>query len=292
MKRDSKGEIITQYSPDLIVASHLKGHTHSLDFHSHRQYEIFLFHGGECKYLINNQIVELDPGTIVLLDGTELHKAHVTSNIEDYERSTVHFSPDWIKPLLEVAEASFLLKTFFNSSHTIYTVDDEKGLKELDDALHSLVDFCRKPATKERGAELRIRFVQVLFLFHRLEKATLPDKQVAKSEKDRYAEQIASYTQKHFNEKLTIERIAGALNLSVSYVSHLFKEVTGYTVMEYLMDYRLTQAKSLIELSGKTKRIKEIATECGFESDAHFNRFFKKKTGLTPRQYQKMLQRV
>ncbi|MER2063690.1 MAG: AraC family transcriptional regulator, partial [Alkalibacterium sp.] len=77
--------------------------------------------------------------------------------------------------------------------------------------------------------------------------------------------------------------------LSESYVSHLFKEVTGYTVMEYVMNYRLIQAKAYMGLAPLESTIKECAMACGFESDAHFNRFFKKRTGMTPKQYKNMI---
>lgn len=278
---------LTHYAPSFIAAAHLKGQTEYIDFHSHRQYEIYVFHEGECKYLINNQIIELKPGSIICLDGSELHKAHVTGDINKYERSIVHFSPDWLKPVLKVLGADFLLEPFETSPHTVFLPKNNTAFTALDKVGRELAKLSLAPYSEEMEAELKVRLVQFLFLFYRLDKTAVLEEHIPKSEKSRYVEQIASYVQQHFSKKLTIEKIAKALNLSQSYISHLFKEVTGYTVMEYVMDYRFVQAKGLIELSSQSTKLKDVASNCGFESDAHFNRFFKKKTGMTPRQYQK-----
>ena len=57
----------------------------------------------------------------------------------------------------------------------------------------------------------------------------------------------------------------------------------GMPFTTYLNDYRLTlAAKSLLETH---KAVLEIASECGFENLSYFNRIFKKKYGITPREY-------
>lgn len=287
-----KESLSTSYAPALIAAAHLKGNAYSLDFHSHRQYEVYVFHSGEGKYLINNQIIDLHPGTIICLDGTELHKPHITGEMDQYERSSIHFSPDWVELVLESLDAAFLLKPFTDASHTIFQVQDYSVFTAFDKALRELAKYSFEPFSKEMESELKVHLIQCLFLLHRLDKSTLLEEHIPRTEKALYAEQIASYAQQHFSEKLTIKKMADALNLSESYISHLFKEVTGYTVMSYVMDYRFIQAKSLIEMSSQSKPLKEIALECGFESDAHFNRFFKKKTGLTPRQYRRSSKQI
>ena len=125
---------------------------------------------------------------------------------------------------------------------------------------------------------------------YQAKRETIGIKKEHKSEKDKYAEKIAAYLQQHFTEKLSIDVLSKDLNISKSYISHVFKESTGYSVMEFLMDYRLVQAKFQIEVNGSAKTVKEIAYDCGFESDAHFNRFFKRKMGMTPNRYRKEVQ--
>jgi AraC-like DNA-binding protein len=66
----------------------------------------------------------------------------------------------------------------------------------------------------------------------------------------------------------------------------LFKEVTGLSVMEYVMHCRLNAAQYMLETEDKT--ITEISGNIGFESVSHFSRYFKKKLGRKPTEYRKL----
>src|SRR6476660_5006589 len=73
--------------------------SHLFNFHSHQEYEIHFFHSGDCRYLINNRIYDLQPGDIILLDGMTLHKPNPQPG-STYIRSMIHFSPIWLQELL------------------------------------------------------------------------------------------------------------------------------------------------------------------------------------------------
>ena len=86
---------------------------------------------------------------------------------------------------------------------------------------------------------------------------------------------------------MSLERLAKELNLNKYYLSHVFKEVTGYTVMQYVMECRLIQVKYLLEMK-LDQSLEDIFLSTGFESAAHFSRFFKARIGMTPTSYRKM----
>lgn len=290
MKGYSKKSRKMDYQLSLVAFSHVKGQVAELEFHSHQQYELYFFHGGECKYLINNQIYDLNPGDMLFLDGLDLHKAHVTGNKELYERSMIHFSPEWILPVLKELDALFLFDAFKQLRHGLFHTQITEENYEIEELITKLSRLSQTTEVNKEiaaEAEAKILLIQLLFKVHQLDKTTLVELNEVKNGKYLYAEKIASYLQKHFKDLISIEDISKELNLSSSYISHTFKDSTGYTVMQYLMEYRLIQAKYLIEVVGENKTIKEISRECGFESDAHFNRFFKKKIGATPNEYRK-----
>jgi len=82
--------------------------------------------------------------------------------------------------------------------------------------------------------------------------------------------------------------LAEEYHISPSYLSHLFKRVTGYTIMEYLTMCRLSMARKLLcetELS-----ITEIVYATGFSDCSNFSRLFKREIGCSPMEYKRMEQ--
>jgi AraC family transcriptional regulator len=90
-----------------------------------------------------------------------------------------------------------------------------------------------------------------------------------------------------FGSEITIEDMAREAGLSPSHFSRLFKEATGDTPYQFVMDYRIEQAKRM--LAEKSRPLIDIALHCGFSDQPHFNRIFKRLTGQTPREYRRIL---
>lgn len=80
--------------------------------------------------------------------------------------------------------------------------------------------------------------------------------------------------------ELTVERIAGKVNLSTAYFSKQFREYTGCSPHEYCLLCRINEAKAM--LVGSSMSVKEIAYAVGYQSEASFSNLFKEKVGNTP----------
>lgn len=93
-------------------------------------------------------------------------------------------------------------------------------------------------------------------------------------------EEILSYIDEHFKEELSVKTLAKKASLSEFYFSRLFKKETGYTIHEYIIKTRITNAKQMLQLTSLS--LKEIAYSCGFTSESSFSTSFKKNTGVTP----------
>ena len=84
-------------------------------------------------------------------------------------------------------------------------------------------------------------------------------------------------------EKITIEDIANEVGLSQSHFMKYFKQYTGQSFVNYLNDYRLSRAGGFLRTTGDT--VTEIAGRCGFDNLSYFNRLFRRKYGMTPKEY-------
>ena len=97
-----------------------------------------------------------------------------------------------------------------------------------------------------------------------------------------------TYIDLHYNEPLTLKRIAEYQNLNSSYLSTLFKKELGKTVTEYITQTRVKQ--SLLLLNSTKQSIRDVANQCGFDDINYFSRIFKKYQGMSPSSYRKMIQ--
>lgn len=255
------------------------------DYHSHPEYEIYLFHGGSCRYLIDNQIYDLEPGDILLMNGLTLHKPNVRLHSE-YIRSVIQFPPQWIQSVLEALDSLYLLDAFRKLPHVLIRTKENQASKRLESVISQLAEINRTTDQdfKQKETAMKVLLLQILIIVHQMtqvDEVSYPNQRIEKVE---HVERIAKYIQGHYMNTLTLDLIASALNLSKSYLSHLFKEMTGFTVMEYVMASRLTQVKYLLEMN-PDQSIKDVAYESGFESASHFSRYFREKVGMTAKEY-------
>lgn len=96
-------------------------------------------------------------------------------------------------------------------------------------------------------------------------------------------ERSKDYMETHFQERITIETLAGIANLSPKYYVDLFKKKYGSSAMEFLSEVRIKNAKRfMLQNNG---RVKDIAEQVGFRDEFYFSRKFKKEVGISPSDY-------
>ncbi|MBQ9063286.1 MAG: PocR ligand-binding domain-containing protein [Eubacterium sp.] len=91
------------------------------------------------------------------------------------------------------------------------------------------------------------------------------------------------YLSVHYSEPVTLAGAARSAGVHPSYLSSLFRKVTGLTFKDYLNQIRIEHALEL--LKNTDYPIMEIAISCGFNDQSYFTKVFKKQTGMTPRQF-------
>ena len=89
------------------------------------------------------------------------------------------------------------------------------------------------------------------------------------------------YINDNIMEPISISSLAQTLNMSDTNFCNTFKKVTGVSPKEYITDLKMNRAEEML----RNKNVTEVAYDLGYESISHFISLFKKKYGLTPKQY-------
>lgn len=97
--------------------------------------------------------------------------------------------------------------------------------------------------------------------------------------------QVLNYIAINYGDNILIEDMAAQADLSTSHFSRLFKQTIGQSPYQFLMFYRIEQAKKMLD--NPNALMIDIAMDCGFSDQAHFSRVFRKIEGITPKQYRR-----
>ena len=133
---------------------------------------------------------------------------------------------------------------------------------------------------EERSVEQA--YIQIL-LARSLGKMKLMDKKSVESNDIVY--QAVSYIAKHFREDLSLEKISKELGVNKFTLSRVFSGIFHKNFKQYINEHRLNYASAMLECSNED--ITSIYLDAGFESQRTFNRVFKDRFRMTPREYRK-----
>jgi AraC-like DNA-binding protein len=98
----------------------------------------------------------------------------------------------------------------------------------------------------------------------------------------RKVEKVIDHMTHHYNNKISLAYYAKVINISVSYLCAIFREVTGKSPAEYIIHIRINKAKELLT-DGYS--VTEVSSAVGFNDIYYFSKCFKKHTGVNPSQY-------
>ncbi len=251
--------------------------------HWHDEIEIVYIKKGTGTLTVDFAIYTVTAGTIALILPGRLH------SIGQYERESMEYeniifhpgiltsggtdtcSSDYFYPLLT---GRLTLPLLYVPGSPCY----EKIAAHID----ACDEICRTPPP---GYQLYIKgqlFLLFFLLFHHFCGEEVPGRDSRSLEKIKH---ILKYVENHYTEKITIADIAKEAGMSQSHFMKYFRNRMGISFVSYLNEYRLTMASRLLAASDSS--ILNIASEAGFENLSYFNRLFKKRFGMTPRDYRR-----
>lgn len=247
--------------------------------HFHSFYEIYYLQDGSSNYLIEGKLFNIKAGDIVLIKPYVLHKTlypHDSNNT----RYLISFNEDYFH-YIPLEDIQWILAMFEQPCPVIQF--DLKTKKKWDRNLQSIRMDVKE---KKQGYHFRIHFLieQLLLMLKENENIEkFYDKNLTPTEEK--IAKVTSYIHNHYEETISLTPLAERFYMSSYYLSHKFKDITGFTVVEYIQLIRIKKAQQLLE-STKQRTI-DISRQCGFGSISQFNRVFHKICGTSPNKYRK-----
>lgn len=245
------------------------------DFHFHDFDKLVLLLSGRVTYAVEDRRYDLRPWDILLVRHHAIHKALIDQS-EPYERVILYLDSAYID---RAAPEAGLMRCFDRTDDTgnCLVVPDEATRGEIAALLRSLEGAL---ADGRFGADVlrRSLIMQLLVLINRAApggaERPLPRRH------DEKITQILTYINEHPDGDLSAERLSERAFLSRYHFMRRFKEQTGVSVHQYILQRRLTAAARLIRSGVPAGK---AAADCGFSDYSTFYRAFRRTFGASPK---------
>ena len=243
--------------------------------HLHPYFELCFVEHGSCRFLVGDGMYDLSEGDFLLIPPDIIHYTRYLSG--PCRRSGIYFRLSyWEEQVIAMLPGG---ESFFSEMRIFHVPEAyQKQYNELIAAmvLEEQVNDGRTPMI------LRMQ-LQVLLLNSSRICVFLRDTPADIHTADRQVLEAARYINEHFRQQISSPEIAAAAGFSPNYLSRKFREAAGIGIHEYLVFVRLRSAA--LELISTDHSVTEVATNCGFSDSNYFKDAFKKKYGITPREY-------
>lgn len=252
-------------------------------WHYHPEGELIYVKKSYGTRLMGNHIGYFNNGDMVLIgpnlphvwrNDDAFYEGNETRMVEVY---VIHFLIDELAPvLMNLPEANDIIKLLDRSSQGLLI----KG------STHSLVSKKIESLYRTKGFGRILNFLEILFLLSQSDDLhPLSSKgynEVRTFDQERVGI-VYDYVMSNFGKEISVEHVASLVHLTKSSFCRYFKSRTTKTFTEFLNEVRIGKACRL--LMHEELAIKEVSQIVGYKNISHFNRQFKKITGIPPKQY-------
>ncbi|OCT14662.1 hypothetical protein A8709_25095 [Paenibacillus pectinilyticus] len=248
--------------------------------HSHNGYEIYLVLEGSGSYLVGDRVYPLHAGSLTIIHPNVIHRPFHGQS-KEFHRYVLSIDESYLDRLHAICQLSdlsiprHLAERHPDANHYFLSAQQLGRVQGiLAELTHALI-------TCERSYELAVlKHIADLFLIV----LGLDDEAASLKTGDQHlVGDVLSYLIAHHHEPVQIEDLVARFPVSRSQLFTLFKETTGTTIKQFLIEYRLNKAKRL--LMETDLAVTDVSASVGFGDMSHFFHVFKKEIGLTPKQY-------
>ena len=282
---NNKQKETVQHGNMLFPIACYEDHMEEVDvpIHWHEELEYIIVTDGEIDLQVGTSSFTLYNGESIIINAGVLHAVHQVSKTSVL-RSLV-FHPDLIAGSPTSCFWQELIHPFYSQPNRPYIIMNghEKWHQEINHYMMQAWQIIVKES-EDYPIESRYLISKALKIFiNHLPEMPTPQKQDLPTL--RRMKILLPYIADHYNEDISNHDLMTQANCSESVLLRSFKKTVGQSPMEYLLQYRIKQAVSLLVTT--PKKANEIAITVGFNDISYFTKQFKRMTGMTPLQFRK-----
>ncbi len=232
---------------------------------------------GQLSIIEGEHTWVLEPGQLLLLRPDRPHRAGESCSVETVF-DWIHFQTPGVWEEGEAGQEAQL-----HGDHYLYAIRLPKSLKlarreEVDALLDELSQAANSPVSASFWQRQQL-FVKLLQLIEEDWRSHAAPTSV------NVAERAAAYLKRNYQSQITNKSLGEELGLHPNYIARCMLDIYGNTPQQFLLHYRVDQAKLLLIKTDWP--IARIASETGFRQTPHFSRTFSEQSGFPPLQYRK-----
>ena len=281
--------IFTEFPPiskdDIFVIFERRKTEFNFPVHVHPEYEINFITGARGAIrVVGDSIEEVTNTEMVLITGSNLEHSWKNGDMPDNQdiyEVTIQFSPD----LLE--HGGFLDKKHFAPIRKMF-IDGQNGIAFSDPVIMQCGALIQQILASRDGFNSFLIFLSMLNIMAHDNSYRVLSNSKFSSYHEVYDSKnigvVMEYLNRNFHRKVTLEEAAALVNMSVPSFARFIRARTGFSFVNCLNNIRIgSAARMLIDEPSET--IASIAYRCGFNNLSNFNRIFKTKRGITPKEF-------
>ena len=244
-------------------------------WHTNDTNMVIYMHSDGGSIVCSERIYPIKKGVLCFIGAKKYHYT-MPSNAGIYERTKIFVSNEEFNRLISIFQKKEAIAKSFNDNSIVYAQISEKDMKTVDALFEDIIHHIETDNHRDIVFTSSLLRMLVFMTENVVDTVTPPHGSMYKA---------IEYINSNIKENLTVDGICEYTHMSKYHFCRSFKKATGLTVMNYILNTRITLAKNL--LANENISVGEISSLCGFSNISVFCRAFKDNTSMTPLQYRK-----
>lgn len=247
--------------------------------HSHKgRVEILYILSGEGNHMIGKHQYQTEAGDLMVINEGVLHEEKVRGE-KPLRFCCCAVTNLWIRGLKKNQLVSENQKPLFH-------------INSKDSSIKSIFSAMRKESIKKSPfCNYICTLLSCILCLKIMElKKESPEEFSEKQKENEIVIAVKEYIDQNFQKKISLQDAAQSVWVSPWYLDRLFKKYTGESFTQYVIGRKLGYAQNLLRETEES--IHSIAEKAGYDTPGYFHQLFKKKFGMTPGNYRKLIRKT